>query len=171
MLLRLWLDRVATTIGPEGRFKSRGPEIEPVAEWPELTIGEVARATGVATSTLRYWEDLGLLPTPARVGGKRRYPGSAVDLVGVILFLQDVGFTLRELKTLIESRSDRDAWRDLARRKLAELDQRITRTQAARTAIAHGLACRYDDVFECPTFTRIVAARLAGASLQEAHRH
>jgi hypothetical protein len=46
-----------------------------------------AASTGVATSALRYWEELGLLPAPARVSGQRRYPPSAVGLVGVVLLL------------------------------------------------------------------------------------
>jgi DNA-binding transcriptional MerR regulator len=46
-----------------------------------LTIGELAKRTGVATSALRYYEKLGLLPAPVRVSGQRRYPESAVGLV------------------------------------------------------------------------------------------
>ncbi|OLF18092.1 MerR family transcriptional regulator [Actinophytocola xanthii] len=135
-----------------------------------LTIGELARRCGVATSALRYWEELGLLPPPDRVSGQRRYPPSAVRLVGEILVLRDVGFTLRELKVLVTARtSAADGWRELHRRKLAELDQRIARAQAARTAIAHGLACPHEDVHDCPTFEAGIAARLAGASLEEAH--
>ncbi|GAA2399461.1 MerR family transcriptional regulator [Actinomadura vinacea] len=137
-----------------------------------LTIGELAGRTGVATSALRYWEELGLLPAPARVSGQRRYPPSAVGLVGEILLLRDVGFTLRELKELIASRSSAgDDRRELHRRKLAELDRRIARFQAARTAIAHGLACPHEDIHECPEFADVVAARLAGSSLEEAHPH
>ncbi|MFB9837787.1 MerR family transcriptional regulator [Actinoallomurus acaciae] len=137
-----------------------------------LTIGELARRTGTATSALRYWEELGLLPAPTRVSGRRRYPPSAAGLVGVILLLRDVGFTLREIKALIAARTSADGgWRRLHRRKLAELDRRIARAQAARTAIAHGLACPHEDVFECPNFADLVAARLAGASLEEAHSH
>src|SRR6266704_2465804 len=119
----------------------------------QLTIGELAKRTGVATSALRYYEELGLLPAPARVSGQRRYPPSAVGLVGVILLLRDVGFTLREVKALIASRSlAGDGWRELHRRKLTELDRRIAQAQAARTAIAHALACPHEDVFECPNF-------------------
>lgn len=135
-----------------------------------LTIGELASRTGVATSALRYWEELGLLPAPARVSGQRRYPPSAVELVGVVLLLRDVGFTLREVKAFIASRSQAgDGWRELYRRKLAELDQRIAQAQVARTAIAHGLACPHKDIFECSNFTGGVAAFLAGSSLEEAH--
>lgn len=139
----------------------------------QLTIGELAKAAGVATSALRYWEEIGLLPAPARVSGQRRYPASAVDLVGLILVFQDAGFTLREQKELIASRRDgSDAWRELHQRKLAELDERISRARAARTAIAHGLACRHDEgIFGCPNFAAILAARLAGTPLAEAHSH
>lgn len=135
-----------------------------------LTIGELARRTGVATSALRYWEELGLLPPPARVSGRRRYPPSAVGLVGLILMLQDVGFTLREAKAFVASRSpDGDGWRELYERKLAELDQRIARAQVARTAIAHGLACPHENIFECPNFAKGIEAILAGGSLEEVH--
>ena len=137
----------------------------------QLTIGELAKRTGVATSALRYWEALGLLPAPARVSGKRRYPLSTVGLVGEVLILRDVGFTLREIKALVTRSGGADGWRELQRRKLAELDRQIAHAQVARTVIAHGLACPHDDVRECPTFGRGVAARLSGASLEEAHGH
>ncbi|MFI0730639.1 MerR family transcriptional regulator [Streptomyces sp. NPDC021225] len=138
----------------------------------QLTIGELARITGVATSALRYWEELGLVPIPARVSGQRRYPASAVGLVGLILLLRDVGFTLRETKALVAPRSDDpSAWRELHQRKLAELDEHIAQAQTARTAIAHALACPHDDIHSCPNFAGVLGARLAGAPLHEAHPH
>ncbi|GLY87001.1 MerR family transcriptional regulator [Actinoallomurus iriomotensis] len=136
----------------------------------QLTIGELASRTGVATSALRYWEELGLLPAPARVSGQRRYPPAAVGLVGIVLLLRDVGFTLREVKAFLAARTPAgDGWRELYQRKLTELDQRIAQAQVARTAIAHGLACPHDDILECSNFTGGVAAFLAGSSLEEAH--
>ncbi|MBF6173990.1 MerR family transcriptional regulator [Nocardia blacklockiae] len=136
----------------------------------QLTIGELASRTGVAASALRYWEELGLLPTPDRVAGQRRYPPSSISLVGVVVALRNVGFTLREIKVFNASRMPDDpGWRDLYRRKLAELDERIAQAVAARTAIAHGLACPHDDIVECPNFTAGVTALLAGSSLEEAH--
>lgn len=135
-----------------------------------LTIGELAHRTGVATSALRYWEQLGILPVPVRVSGQRRYPPSTVGLVGAILLLRDIGFTLRDLKALIAARSTAgDGWRDLPRRKLAELDHQIAQAQAARNAVAHALACPHENIFDCPSFGRVVAARLAGSSLSDAH--
>ncbi|WP_237101030.1 MerR family transcriptional regulator [Nonomuraea sp. MG754425] len=136
----------------------------------QLTIGELASRTGVATSALRYWEELGLLPAPARVSGQRRYPPSAVGLVGLVLLLRNVGFTLREANGFIEARSaSGDGWRELYRRKLTELEQRIAQAQAARTAIAHGLCCPHEDLLECRKFADGVEALMSGASVEEAH--
>ena len=135
----------------------------------KLTIGELAARTGVATSALRYWEDVGLLRRPTRVSGQRRYPQSTIGLVGLILSLQDVGFTLREVKALIGSRSRAvDGWRDLAKLKLAELDERITKAQEARMAITHALACPHEDILACPKFTGAITARVSRSSLEEA---
>jgi DNA-binding transcriptional MerR regulator len=135
-----------------------------------LPIGELARRAGVAPSALRYWEGLGLLPAPARSSGRRRYPESAVALVGVLLLLRDVGFSLAEQQAFVASRGAApDAWRRLARRKLAELDEHIADARAAREALAHALRCPHEDVRRCPTFRGLVAARLAGQPLREAH--
>jgi MerR family redox-sensitive transcriptional activator SoxR len=136
-----------------------------------LTIGMLARSTGVATSALRYWEQLGLLTAPVRESGQRRYASSAVRLVGLILLLREVGFTLREIRTLVADRAeDPVAWQELYQRKLVELDEQISRAQVARTALAHGLACPHDGgVFDCPNFTAAVSARLDGRPLREAH--
>jgi DNA-binding transcriptional MerR regulator len=138
----------------------------------DLTIGELAKRTGVATSALRYYEELGLIPTPVRVSGQRRYPESAVGLVGTILLLQDVGFSLGESKAVLASRIPAvDGWRRLAQCKLADLDEQIARAQTAKEAVTHALHCPHDDITTCPNFTNVIAARLAGQPLAEAHPH
>src|SRR5687767_14009248 len=105
-----------------------------------LTIVELARRAGVAASALRYYGELGLLPTPARISGQRRYPESAVGLVGIILLLRDVGFSLAEQKALMASRAVAlDDWQRLAQHKLAELDDQIAKAETAREAIEHAL--------------------------------
>jgi MerR family redox-sensitive transcriptional activator SoxR len=137
-----------------------------------LTIGELARRAGVATSALRYWEELGLLPTAARISGQRRYPESAVGLVGIILLLRDVGFSLAEQRAFMASRAVAlDDWQRLARRKLAELADQIAKAQTAREAIDHAQRCPHEDILECPNFTGVMAARLTGHPLHEAHPH
>ena len=137
-----------------------------------LTISELARRAGIAPSALRYYEDLGLLPKPARISGQRRYPESAVELVGIILLLRDAGFSLAEQKTFMAARAVAPKeWRRLARRKLAELDEQIAKAQAAREAVDHALRCPHGDILQCPNFRNLINARLAGQPLHEAHSH
>jgi DNA-binding transcriptional MerR regulator len=81
-----------------------------------LTIGELGRRTGVATSALRYYDELGLLRPAVRVSGHRRYAPDAVGVVGAVLFLRDVGFTLDEIRSLMAARAESPrSWRELAR--------------------------------------------------------
>ena len=124
----------------------------------------------VSTSALRYYEELGLLPAPARVSGQRRYPASAARLVAAILLFSDAGFTLAEQKALMAARTSEPRWRQLAQRKLAELDEQIARAQAAREAISHGLRCPHEDITQCPNFNAGITARLAGQPLSRSHQ-
>jgi DNA-binding transcriptional MerR regulator len=135
-----------------------------------LTIGELASRTGVATSALRYYEELGLVCSATRVSGHRRYPPEAVGVVGAVLFLRDVGFTLDEIRRLMAARAtEPGAWRDLARRKLDELDARIHEAQVARVAVEHAINCPHEDIVTCPRFQEVVRGRLAGRPLEEVH--
>ena len=135
-----------------------------------LTIGELARRTDVATSALRYYDELGLLRPATRVSGRRRYPPESVGVVGAILFLRDVGFTLEEIGRLMAARAKSPrSWHELARRKIAELDERITEAQTARVAVEHALACPHDDIVTCPNFQEVVRRRLEGKPLSEIH--
>ena len=136
-----------------------------------LTIGELARRAGVTASALRYYEELGLLPAPARISGQRRYPESADRLVAAILLYSDAGFTLAEQQALLDTRASTPGdRRQLMQRKLAELDEQIARAQAARDAISHGLRCPQEDITQCPNFNAGITARLAGRPLSQSNR-
>src|SRR5215211_3830534 len=103
-----------------------------------LTIGELSARTRVATSALRYYEEIGIVTPDERVAGRRRYDPSAVDAVGLVVFLRDVGFSLAEIAAMVQAApDDRSGWRELARRKMAELDERIASATVAREAIDH----------------------------------
>jgi MerR family redox-sensitive transcriptional activator SoxR len=137
-----------------------------------LTIGELAQRTGVPTSALRYYDELGLVRPTKRVSGHRRYAVDAVAAVGVVKFLQEVGFTLAETKRLLASRKlSPVAWRALATRKSEELRLRISRDEAARRAIEHSLVCPEDDLLKCPNFKGTVEGVLSGSELAQAHAH
>src|SRR5262245_60818537 len=86
---------------------------------PELlSIGELSERTGVPTSTLRYYDELGLVRPAARAAGRRRYAASAVRDVGVILFFREIGFSLAEIGRFVAG--DRQNQRKIIDHKLAE---------------------------------------------------
>ena len=70
-------------------------------DWPELTIGEISRRAGVAASTVRYYESIGLLPAPERERGQRRYDESVLGKLGFIGVAKEAGFTLPEIAELM----------------------------------------------------------------------
>ena len=69
-----------------------------------LTIGELAQRTGVARSALRYYEELDILQPNDRRSGQRRYDEAAVALVGAILLLREVGFSLNQIRQILRLR-------------------------------------------------------------------
>jgi DNA-binding transcriptional MerR regulator len=126
-----------------------------------IPIGELARRTGVATSALRYYERLGLLAVPERVGQRRHYPASSGERVALIRLYQDAGFTLAEIGQLLAARRQgRPVWNRVAERKVAELDARIADTQRAKQLIEHALECPHRDLFSCPNFRSELEAHL-----------
>jgi MerR family redox-sensitive transcriptional activator SoxR len=111
----------------------------------QLPIGDVARAAGVSASAIRYYERHGLLPTPERSGGKRRYDERILPLLRVIEFAKEAGFSLREIEQLLHG-FDRHTppsrrWELLAEGKLREIDALIARAQGMRALLARGLEC------------------------------
>src|SRR6266542_2390366 len=96
-----------------------------------LSIGEVAARTGTAASALRSYEQLGLVRPLRRDSGKRRYAPRRSSSLELWL-AAGVGFTLREIGRLLDSPSSAPVWRELAKRKLGDLDRQIAKAQAAR---------------------------------------
>jgi DNA-binding transcriptional MerR regulator len=126
-----------------------------------LTIGELAQRVGVATSALRYYEEVGLLRPARRHRGRRYYDEGAVDDVGAILLFQDVGFTLAEIGRLASARADRAAHTALLADKLDELGRKADEIAVAREALRHALDCPAPTLAACPNFRRVVHERLA----------
>jgi DNA-binding transcriptional MerR regulator len=125
-----------------------------------LDIGEVAEATGLAPSALRFYERRGLLSSPARNGLRRTYEPDVIDRLGLIVTARDVGFSLGEIGELLDA-SDEVTLRALMAAKVAELDERIDRLVAMRDRLSHGVDCKSPSLLGCPYFTRGVQAALA----------
>jgi MerR family transcriptional regulator, redox-sensitive transcriptional activator SoxR len=125
-------------------------------EWPELSIGEVARRAGVATSSIRYYESIGLLAEPEREGGQRRYDEAVLGKLAFIGVAQSAGFKLAEIKELIEGIDDGAAMggrmRLLSARKLDEVEALLERTKAMKGWLEVARQCGCDTPAECALF-------------------
>ena len=123
---------------------------------PLLTIGELARRTGRRPSSIRYYEQIGLLPQPARVGGQRRYGAGAVRTLAVIDTGQRAGLALEEIKALLSaSPGDKaavDRLRDIADRKLPEIALLIERSELVRAWLECAARCECPNLDDCPLF-------------------
>ena len=125
-------------------------------ELPELTIGEVARRAGVATSSIRYYERIGLLPEPERVSGQRRYRAEVLGKLGFIGVAQSAGFKLAEIAELIEgvdsTRGMAAQMRTLSTRKLDEVEALLERTRAMKGWLEVAQECGCASPAECALF-------------------
>lgn len=115
-----------------------------------LSIGEVARRAGVATSTVRYYDRLGLVPAERRDGTGRRYRPEALTRLEIVAYFQRAGFTLAEIRRLLDGG---EGWQGLARRKREELGARIDELARAQRLIDAALACGCADLEGCAAHT------------------
>jgi len=119
-----------------------------------LRIGEIAQRAGVNTSLIRYYERVGLLPAPERISGQRRYDGAVLRRLSVIDVAQRAGLSLDEIRTLLEIGTDpmSDHLRELAERKLPEIDALIERAERVRAWLTTAQDCDCQSVDECALF-------------------
>jgi MerR family redox-sensitive transcriptional activator SoxR len=110
----------------------------------ELSIGDVARRSGLSISTLRFYDSCGLLGDIPRRSGSRRFPVSVLRRLALVRAAQEAGFRLAEIKLLLDQQPDaptRQQWEQFATRRLPELDALIARLTDLRTTVASCLAC------------------------------
>ena len=125
-----------------------------------VTIGELARRAGIATSTVRYYERRGLVRPDARRSGQRRYRESTVRLVVFIGMLKDAGLSLEDIDGVINAATVGE-WKAIGERRLAVLDEEIARLEHAREYLRGALLCRYDHpVSECAIMGAEIDRRL-----------
>jgi len=110
-----------------------------------LGIGEIARRAGLNPSAIRYYERIGLLPKSARVNGRCRSDAAILKQLTLVRMAQEAGFTIEEIRTLLsgfpEETPPGDRWRELAQRKLPEVDALIRRMLVVRQVLEESLQC------------------------------
>jgi MerR family redox-sensitive transcriptional activator SoxR len=114
-----------------------------------FTIGEVSRRTGLASSAIRYYEREGLIPKAPKEGGRRVYDPEILDRLSVIDVAKRAGLTIRETKQLLSGlagkRPAAEAWQQLTRDKLEEIEARIESLEQMKHVLEVLMLC------DCPT--------------------
>ncbi|MFO0738353.1 MAG: helix-turn-helix domain-containing protein [Labilithrix sp.] len=125
-----------------------------------LDIGAVAKQAGLPPSTLRFYEEKGLIASVGRRGLRRLFPVEVIERLALIAMGRSAGFTLDEIAGMFDPdgrpRIDRQALRD----KADELDTTIAKLTRMRDGLRHAAACKAPSHLECPTFRRILRRQL-----------
>ncbi|HYL62864.1 MAG TPA: MerR family transcriptional regulator [Candidatus Methylomirabilis sp.] len=118
-----------------------------------MKIGQLAARAGVNASAIRYYEKMGLLASPHRVGGQRRYPTDALDRVLLIRFAGEMGFSLGEIKLFLHDLRENvpvgPRWKKLAQRKIKEVEENIQRSLLLKSLLESLLHCRCASLQMC----------------------
>jgi DNA-binding transcriptional MerR regulator len=127
-----------------------------------LDITEVARRSGVPASTLRFYEEKGLIASIGRSGLRRLFDGRVLERLAFIALGRASGFSLDELAHMFAADGKPRIDRQVLAAKAAELDRTIRELTAMRDGLRHAVACRAPSHMECPTFQRLLRAAAAG---------
>jgi MerR family transcriptional regulator, redox-sensitive transcriptional activator SoxR len=118
-----------------------------------MKIGLLAARAGVNASAIRYYEKMGLLAAPHRVGGQRRYPTDALDRILLIRFAGEMGFSLGEIKLFLHGLRENapvgPRWKKLAHRKIKEVEENIHRSLLLKSLLENLLHCRCASLQMC----------------------
>ncbi len=120
-----------------------------------LGIGEVAAQAGLRTSSIRYYESVGVLPEPERAGGQRRYTPEVLDRLRFVEIAQRAGFSLAEIRELLEGADDgraSDRLQALAQRRLPDVEALIARAEAMRAWLEAAAECECPSLESCALF-------------------
>jgi DNA-binding transcriptional MerR regulator len=129
---------------------------------PALDITEVARRSGVPASTLRFYEEKGLIVSIGRRGLRRLFDGRVLERLALIALGRASGFSLEEVARLFSANGPPRIDRRLLAAKADELDATIRELTAMRDGLRHAIACRAPSHMECPTFQRLLRAAATG---------
>ena len=127
-----------------------------------MDIGEVAKASGLPASTLRFYEEKGLIQSNGRNGLRRLFSANVIERLALISLGRSAGFALDEIGEMFTPEGP-DINRALLLAKADELDRRIKELTSMRDGLRHAAACNAPNHFECPKFLRIL--RVAGKNL------
>ena len=116
-----------------------------------MTIGQVAKQSGLPASTIRFYEKAGVLLRPSRIGGRRQYASSILERLAVVDRAKACGFSLHEIQQLFYAFRDgvppSERWQVLARRKIIDLDEMARKIATMKELLERSCTCK--DFTEC----------------------
>ena len=121
-----------------------------------MDISEVAKRSGVAASTLRYYEEKGLIASVGRHGLRRVFMPDVLERLTLIALGRSAGFTLDEMAGMFAPDGRPRIDRAMLARKAAQLDATIRKLGAMRDGLKHAAVCPAPSHMECPTFRRLL---------------
>ncbi|GAB4062232.1 helix-turn-helix domain-containing protein [Uliginosibacterium sediminicola] len=128
-----------------------------------MDISEVAKASGVPASTLRFYEEKGLIVSVGRRGLRRLFNPDVLERLALIALGRASGLSLDEIAQMFAPDGAPRIDRALLRTKADELDRNIRRLTAMRDGLRHAAACKAPSHMECPTFRRLLGLAAVGA--------
>lgn len=127
-----------------------------------MDIAAVARRSGVPASTLRFYEEKGLIASIGRQGLRRVFDAGVLDRLALIALGRAAGFSLDEIALMFAPDGRPRIDRQLLTAKADELDRTVSRLRAMSRGLRHAAACRAPSHTECPTFRRLLRAAASG---------
>lgn len=122
----------------------------------DLDIAEVAKITGIPASTLRYYEEKGLIASHSRRGLRRVFDPGILTTLSLITLGQAAGFSLDDIGGMFRPDGQVSISRQTLKAKADELDRTITHLTALRDGLRHAATCPAQSHMECPTFLRLM---------------
>ena len=122
----------------------------------DLDIGEVAKRAGIPASTLRFYEEKGLVDSVGRHGLRRQYDPEVLERLALIALGRSAGFSLDQIGRMFAPNGKLQVDRPMLVSKADELDLTIRKLSAMRDGLRHAAACRAPSHMECPTFRRLL---------------
>lgn len=119
-----------------------------------MDIGEVSKKSGLTTSTLRYYEEIGLISSNGRNGLRRQYHSGVLEKLALITLAKQAGFSLNELNKLFKNQNNILIDKAQLKKKASDIDKKIKQMEAVRDGLLHACNCRAPSHLECPTFKR-----------------
>jgi len=122
----------------------------------DLDIGEVAKRSGVPASTLRFYEEKGLVASVGRRGLRRLFDPGVLERLALIALGRRAGFSLDEIAGMFAPDGRPTIDRQMLALKASELDETIRKLSAMRDGLRHAAACPAPSHLECPSFRRLM---------------